>query len=105
MEVSYKNSFEDMVALTENLLSNSSAYKNHRYWNLFGSPILLLCIFSGLAYSKHDSSYLLGGIVGALVIFFWSMRTYHQFARKAVTKLHREQPQKEVFCDHTVTVS
>jgi len=105
VNVSYENNFEDMVALTEHQLSNHAAYHKRRRWNLYGSPLLRLCVFAYFAHSTHKPAFLIGGIIGALFSFLWSLRAYRHFPRKAVEKLHREKPQKEVFCRHTITIS
>jgi len=105
MEVSYENTFDDMVALTEHQISASAAYQKRRRWTLYGSPVLLLVGFTYLGYSTQKPALVVGGVVGALFLFFWSLRAYRNFARKAVEKLHREKPQKEVFCRHNIAVS
>ena len=105
VNVSYENNFEDMVALTEHQLANHAAYHKRRRWNLYGSPLLLLGVFAYVAHSTHKPAFLIGGVIGALFSFLWSLRAYRHFPRKAVEKLHREKPQKEVFCRHTITIS
>ena len=105
MNVSHENNFDDMVALTEHQLSNSVPYHKRRRWILYGSPLFLFAAFSFVAYSTHKPGFYFGGVVGALCSFLWSIRAYRRFPRKAVEKLHRETPQKEVFCPHTITIS
>jgi hypothetical protein len=105
MEVSYENTFDDMVALTEHQISASAAYQKRRRWTLYGSPLLILIGFTYLGYSTQKPALMVGGVAGALFLFFWSLRAYWNFPRKAVEKLQREKPQKEVFCRHNVTVS
>ena len=105
MNVSYENNFEDMVALTEHQLSNHAAYHKRRRWNLYGSPLAMLALFSFFAVTAHKPVYAVAGAAGSLFSFFWTLRAYRNFPRKAVEKLHREKPQKEVFCRHTITIS
>jgi hypothetical protein len=105
MNVSYENNFDDMVALTAHQLSNSVPYHKRRRWDLYGSPLFLLAAFSFFAYVSHKPGFYFGGVIGALASFLWSFRAHRHFPRKAVEKLHREKPQKEVFCRHTITIS
>lgn len=105
MNVSYENNFEDMVALTEYQLSNHAEYHKRRRWNHYGSPLLLLGVFAYVALATHKAVFLIGGVFGALFSFLWSLRAYRHFPRKAVEKLQREKPQKEVLCRHTITIS
>jgi hypothetical protein len=105
MKVTYQNNFEDMVALTEHLLSTNATYHKRRRWNLYGSPLLLLAAFSLLAYTRQERVFLVGGIVAALFSLLWAVRSYRHLPRKAMEKLQREKPQKEVLCRHTVTIS
>lgn len=105
MEVSYENTLDDMVALTEHQVSTSATYQRRRRWALYGSPLLLLVGFTYFGYSLQKPALMVGAVLGALFQFFWAFRAYRNFPRKAVEKLHREKPQKEVFCRHHVTVS
>jgi hypothetical protein len=105
VNVSYENTLEDMVALAEHQLSTNAAYHKRRLWNLYGSPLLLLGLFAYIAHITQKPAFLVGGMIGALFSFLWSRRGYRHFPRKAVERLHREKPQKEVFCRHTITVS
>ena len=105
MEVSYENTLNDMLALTEHQISASPAYQKRRSWTIYGSPLLLLAGFTYLGYSTQKTGLMVGGVVGALFLFFWSLRAYRNFPRKAVEQLQREKPQKEVFCRHHITVS
>jgi YcxB-like protein len=105
MEVSYQNILEDVVALTEHQLSTNGAYHKRRYWNLYGSPIFVFVVFVYMAYHTHELVFVIAGLAGALAAFIWALCAYHNFPRKAVEKLQRDKPQKEVFCGHTVTVS
>ncbi len=105
MTVSYENNFEDMVALTEHQLSTHAAYHKRRRWNLYGSPLVLFGVLTYLAHSTHRLAFLIAGAVGALLSFVWTWRAYRDFPRKAVEKLQREKPQKEVLCRHTITIT
>ena len=105
MEVSYNNNLEDMVALSEHCLAQNAAYKKRRRWNLYGSPLLPFCVFAYVAYSTNKPAGYVFGIVASALTFFGTLRAYRNFPRKAVEKLQREKPQKEVVCRHTVTIS
>ena len=105
MEVSYENTFDDMVALTEHQIANSAAYQNQRRWVVYGGPLLFLLMFAYVGRATDRPSLLWGGALGACFLFVWFLRLYRRFPRRAVEKLHREKPQKEVFCRHTLRIT
>jgi hypothetical protein len=105
VEVSYENTFDDMVALTEHQTANSAAYQNQRRWVVYGGPLLFLLMFAYVGRSTHRPTLLWGGALGACFLFVWFLHLYRRFPRKAVEKLHREKPQKEVFCRHAISIT
>lgn len=105
MTVSFENNFEDMVALTEHLLSKNASFHKRRRWTLYGIPVSFLVAFAFFGYSAHDPGLYFAGICAATFSFLWSLNFYRNFPRKSLEKFHRTHPQKEVFCRHTITIS
>ena len=105
MQISYENNAEDIIAFTTHQLETNSAYKKRRTWHLIGSPLLILSCFVIFGVVAGNPASLIGGIVGALFLFFWYWRAYRNYPRKAVVKMQKNKPQKELFCRHTVIIT
>ncbi|MDG6099746.1 YcxB family protein [Alteromonas sp. ZYF713] len=100
MEVRYTNTKEDLIAFNEHHLANNKAFQKRKRLNLYISPLFLLLAFSVYGYLSDSVGFYVGGIVGAFVSYLWTLIAYKRYAKKCADTL-----QKEVFCEHKVTVS
>lgn len=100
MEVRYTNTKEDLIAFNEHHLANDKAFQKRRRLNLYFSPLFLLLAFSIYGYVADSVGFYVGGILGAFVSYLWALIAYKRYAKKCADTL-----QKEVFCEHKVTVS
>lgn len=101
MKVIYENNLDDLIALNTDLISNNSQFKKRKNWSLYWTPLFLLFSFSFFAYVLDNPSYYGGAVVGALACFFWTFYAYKKHPEKAA----KQMQQKEVFCEHTITIS
>jgi len=105
MEISFENNVDDIIALTRRTLETNSTYKRGRISYIYGSPLLILLIFTVYAYVGKQPAYITGGIVAAVFSFVWYWYFYRNYPRKAVEKMQKDKPQKDVFCRHEVTIT
>ncbi len=100
MEVRYTNTKDDLVAFNNHHLANNKAYQRRKFINLYITPLILLLAFSILALSSDRVSFYIGGVVGSLASYLWSILAYKRYAKKCADVF-----QKEVYCEHTVIIS
>lgn len=100
MEITYTNTKGDLIAFNEHHLANNQDYQKRKVMSLYVSPLFLLLAFSLLAFTSEEDIYYIGGTIGALVSYLWSFFAYKRYAKKCA-----EVNQKEVFCEHKITIS
>lgn len=105
MEFSFENNVDDIVVLTRHTLETNSAYKRGRISYIFGSPLLILLIFTIYAYVGNKPAYITGGIAGSVFAFAWYWFSYRNYPRKSVEQMLKDKPQKELFCRHVITIT
>lgn len=101
VQVVYKNSLDDLIALNTDMVSNNAQFKKRKLWSLYGTPLFLLFAFSFFAYVTDNPSFYGGAVVSALFSFSWTFYAYKKYPKKAA----KQTQQKEVLCNHTVTVT
>jgi hypothetical protein len=101
MQVVYQNNIDDLVALNADLMATNEQFINRKKWNLYAAPLVLLILFSFLAYFIDKPGLYVSAVVGSIVSYLWTYFSYKNYPKKVAKKLK----QKEVFCEHTVTIT
>ena len=105
MELSYENNVDDILALMRHQLKSNSDFKKRRILCLYLTPLTIFSAFAVYAIGERNLADITGGIIGALIIFFWYWLVYRSYDRKLIKHITQNGAQKEVLCRHTVTIA
>ncbi|KPM74754.1 MULTISPECIES: YcxB family protein [Pseudoalteromonas] len=101
MQISYKNNLDDLLALSEDAISNNKQWAKKKAWSIYYMPLLILTVCSLFAFLMDKPAFYGGGIGGALFSSIWSYFCYKNYPKK----MAKEIEQKEVFCEHIISLS